>query len=84
MKGEKSIKSQVYDDDQENEDEELGINEDDFYQNSCANKSHLSLALLDVEHDEFTSSCSSGERSSSPRTLGDFFSATYKRSCSFD
>ncbi|XP_057517879.1 protein kinase STUNTED-like [Amaranthus tricolor] len=84
LKGEKSIKSQVYDDDQENEDEELGINEDDFYQNSCANKSHLSLALLDVEHDEFTSSCSSGERSSSPRTLGDFFSATYKRSCSFD
>lgn len=51
------------------DEQEEGENCDEFYQNSSTKKSHLSLALLDVE-DDYTS-CSSGDGSNSPHTLED-------------
>ncbi|XP_021851970.1 protein kinase STUNTED isoform X3 [Spinacia oleracea] len=68
LKGEASMETwtkshNVYDEQEE------GENCDEFYQNSSTKKSHLSLALLDVE-DDYTS-CSSGDGSNSPHTLED-------------
>ncbi|CAO2813741.1 unnamed protein product [Amaranthus hypochondriacus] len=82
LKGEEIIETWAnfgaYDEKQEDQEE----NSDEFYQNSSADKSHLNLALLDLEED-FTS-YSSGERSTSPHTLGDFLSTRCRRSCNFD
>ncbi|XP_057525906.1 protein kinase STUNTED-like isoform X2 [Amaranthus tricolor] len=82
LKGEESIETWaefgVYDEKQEDQEE----NSAEFYQNSSADKSHLSLALLDIEED-FTS-YSSGERSTSSHTLGDFLSTRCRSSCNFD
>lgn len=68
LNGEETIetwaKSHGYDKGGENFD----ANEDDFYQNASSKKSHLSLALLDVE-DDYTS-CS--DPSNSPHTLADY------------
>lgn len=85
LKGEENIeswaKSRVYDEHEEGEN--LDAHDDEVYQNSSAKKSHLSLALLDVE-DEITS-CSSGERSNSPSfTLADYLAGRCRRSSSFD
>ncbi|XP_021775414.1 probable serine/threonine-protein kinase PIX7 isoform X1 [Chenopodium quinoa] len=85
LKGEETMdtwaKSHVYDE-QEEEEEQFDGNEEEFYQNSSAKKSHLSLALLDLEDDH--TSCSSGDRSNSPHTLGDFLTGRCRRSSSFD
>ncbi|XP_021753068.1 probable receptor-like protein kinase At5g18500 isoform X2 [Chenopodium quinoa] len=84
LKGEETMdtwaKSHVYD--EEEEEEHFDGNEEELYPNSSAKKSHLSLALLDLEDDR--TSCSSGDRSNSPHTLGDFLTGRCRRSSSFD
>lgn len=85
LKGDETVetwaKAHVYDEQEEGEN--LDVNDDEFYQNSSDKKSHLSLALLDVEDDYTTTSFSSGERSNSPHTLQDYLTGRCRRTFSF-
>lgn len=85
MKGDETVetwaKAHVYDEQEEGEN--MDVNDDEFYQNSSDKKSHLSLALLDVEDDYTTTSFSSGERSNSPHTLQDYLTGRCRRTFSF-